>query len=143
MSDLYRLGLDFLSKQSFSRLLGTELVEFVPGKAVLRLALRPEFLQQHGFAHGGVVSYLADNALTFAGGSAYGDAVTTEFKINYVRPAIGNSLTATAIVEHAGRNQAVVNCKVVADNSGEQKTVAIAQGTIARPSNGNQPTTQD
>ncbi|MGP5081274.1 hypothetical protein ACTXJ8_05620 [Corynebacterium variabile] len=29
--------------------------------------------QQHGFFHGGVLSYLADNSLTFAGGTAPGD----------------------------------------------------------------------
>lgn len=34
-----------------------------------KFPLRDEHLQQHGFVHGGVISYLADNALTFAGGS--------------------------------------------------------------------------
>ena len=33
------------------------------------------------------MSYLADNALTYAGGTALGsNALTLEFKINYVRP---------------------------------------------------------
>ncbi len=42
---------------------------------------------QHGFVHGDVLPYLADNALTVAGGSVPGAAVTAEHKINYFRPA--------------------------------------------------------
>ena len=63
-----------LQAQPFSVLLGTEILAFSPALTELRLALRPELKQQHGFAHGGVLSYLADNALTFAGGSALSDA---------------------------------------------------------------------
>ena len=96
------------------------------------MPIKREFLQQHGFVHGGVVSYLADNALTFAGGSLLGDSVTTEFKINYMRPAIGETLTATAAVEHSAKRQAVVRCDVVANNNGEEKVVAVAQGTITK-----------
>ena len=89
--------------------------------------------QQHGFVHGGVVSYLADNALTFAGGAALGPAVvTSEYKINYVRPAMGRQLVARASVVHAGRSQAVCRCDVYAvDAAGVEKLCAIAQGTIA------------
>jgi uncharacterized protein (TIGR00369 family) len=66
------------------------------GPAELRLPIRDEPKQQHGFLHGGVVSYAADNALTYAGGSVLGPAiVTSEFKINYLRPAAGASAQGT------------------------------------------------
>src|SRR5690606_31835458 len=90
------------------------------------------------FAHGGVVSYLADNALTYAGGAALGTAVvTSEYKINYLRPALGDRLVARASVLHAGRNQAVCRCDVfaVARDTGET-LCAVAQGTIVRLSDG-------
>ena len=89
--------------------------------------------QQFGFVHGGVISYAADNALTFAGGYALGpNIVTSEFKINYVRPAIGERLMARAEVVHAGRSQAVCRCDVFVLAGGEEKLCAVAQGTIVR-----------
>ena len=132
MDDLFNFGKGILGEQPFSQLMGAELIELSPGKAVLQVPIKREFLQQHGFVHGGVVSYLADNALTFAGGSLLGDSVTTEFKINYMRPAIGETLTATAVVEHSAKSQAVVRCDVVANNNGKEKVVAVAQGTITK-----------
>ena len=40
-----------------------------------------KILQQHGCVHVGVVSYAADNTLTYAGGTALGGpVVTSEFK---------------------------------------------------------------
>jgi len=128
----FELGRRVLQQQAFSRLLGAELTRLDSGCAELQLELRPELLQQSGFAHGGVVCYLADNSLTYAGGLALGTAVvTSEFKINYVRPAIGHRALARASVVHAGKRQAVCRCDVfVVDDSGE-RLVATALGTIA------------
>ena len=125
-------GKNILGSQPFSVLLGTELEAFEPGKAVLTLAVRDELKQQHGFVHGGVVSYLADNALTYAGGSVLGDSVTSEYKINYLRPALGERLTARATVLSSGKRQAVCQCEVIALNNGEERLVAVAQGTISK-----------
>ena len=58
--------------------------------------------------------------------------VTAEFKINYLRPAIGERLIARARAVHVGRTQAVCTCEVFAVNGGEEKLCALAQGTIAR-----------
>ena len=132
MSDLLTLGRKVLESQPFSRLLGTQLLEFGDGKAVLELKITENLKQQHGFAHGGVLSYLADNCLTFAGGSVLGDSVTSEYKINYVRPAIGQRLIATAWVQHQGANQAVCKCEVVVTDGETTKIVALAQGTISK-----------
>ncbi len=80
-----------------------------------------------------MVSYLADNALTYAGGAAMAvPVVTSEYKINYVRPAIGEMLVARAECVSAGRQQAVVRCDVYVVRDGEEKLCAVAQGTIAR-----------
>jgi uncharacterized protein (TIGR00369 family) len=131
--NLFEHGRQALAAQPFSRLLGAELLEFTPATAVLRVSIRPELKQQHGFVHGGVVSYLADNALTYAGGGALGTAVvTSEFKINYVRPALGDALIARASVVHAARTQAVCRCDVFACADGDEKLCATAQGTIVR-----------
>ncbi len=116
----------FLS-QPFSQYLGAELVNVGDGSADISLIIREHHTQQHGFVHGGVISYLADNALTFAGGLALGgDALTSEFKINFIRPARGDTLLANAWTISKGKRQAVCQCKVVCD----EMLVAIAQGTI-------------
>ena len=128
-----QMGREVLAKQAFSRLLGTELAALSPGKVELQLVLKPEHLQQHGFAHGGVVSYLADNALTYAGGTAMQvEVVTSEFKVNYVRPAVGERLIARASADAVSKNQAVCRCEIFAVKGGAEKLCALAQGTIVR-----------
>lgn len=127
------MGREVLAKQPFSVLLGAELAALSPAKVDLQLALKPEHLQQNGFAHGGVVSYLADNALTFAGGTAMQvPVVTSEFKINYVRPAVGERLIARASADAVSKTQAVCRCDVFAVKDGVEKLCALAQGTIVR-----------
>jgi uncharacterized protein (TIGR00369 family) len=131
--DLLDLGRQVLAAQGFSVLLGTQLQVFEPGRAELWLPLRPQLLQQHGFVHGGVLAYLADNALTYAGGSVLGtEVLTSEFKINYVRPATGDALLAVATVVGSGKTQAVCRCDVFALSGGERKLCAAAQGTIRK-----------
>lgn len=78
-----------------------------------------------------MVSCAADNALTSAGGSVPEPAVvTSEFKINYVRPATGNLLVARANVTHAGKTQAVCRCEVFSLSDDGEVLCAVAQGTI-------------
>jgi uncharacterized protein (TIGR00369 family) len=127
------MGREVLLRQPFSRLLGAELVALEPGRCELAVKLSAELKQQDGFAHGGVVSYLADNALTYAGGTAMKvPVVTSEYKINYVRPAVGERLVARARATHVSRSQAVCQCEVYAIGAGSEKLCAIAQGTIVR-----------
>ncbi|MFJ5772931.1 PaaI family thioesterase [Streptomyces sp. NPDC093094] len=121
-----------LDAQPFSALLGTRIRSFGDGKATLDLDIRKELQQQNGFVHGGVLSYAADNALTFAAGSALGGAVLTSgFSIQYVRPAVGRTLLARAEVVHAGRRQAVVRCDLLTvAEDGAETLCAVAQGTV-------------
>ncbi len=130
MSELLKIGKSILKAQPFSSLLGAELAALESGSAEITLEVREEFKQQHGFVHGGVISYLADNCLTYAGGSILGNCVTSEYKINYVRPAIGHRLIARASVLSSGKQQAVCECKVLAVDKKGETLVAVAQGTI-------------
>lgn len=120
-----------LRAQPFSRLLEAELMRFDASGVELRIPVTAQLRQQHGFVHGGVVSYAADNALTFAGGACLGAAVvTSEFKINYLRPATGQWLVARANAVHAGRRQAVCRCEVYSSDGTDKVLCAVAQGTI-------------
>src|SRR4030043_607780 len=131
MDNLLQLGKQVLASQPFSALGGAELTAFAPGQAELSISITPQLKQQHGFVHGGVISYAADNALTFAGGSVLGPAVvTSEYKINYLRPAMGDFLVARATVIYSSKSQAVCRCDMFVSDEGKESLCATAQGTI-------------
>ncbi|MEO6030350.1 MAG: PaaI family thioesterase [Burkholderiaceae bacterium] len=132
------MGREVLAQQPFSVLLGAELIALEPGRCELGVVITEQLKQQMGFAHGGVVSYLADNALTCAGGTAMRvPVVTGEYKINDVRPAVGERLIARARAAHAGRTQAVCQSEVFAVTAVQEKLCAVAQGTIVALGEGN------
>lgn len=113
MTDITDHARGALRAQPFSMLLGTELMHIGDNEVSLCLPVREELRQQHGFVHGGVISYLADNALTFAGALVLGPRViTAEYKINYLRPAVNGTLVARAKLVYAGgtRRPASVMC---------------------------------
>jgi uncharacterized protein (TIGR00369 family) len=133
MAQMLERGREVLAAQPFSVLLDAELQVFGEGRAEIRIPITDRVKQQHGFVHGGVLSYAADNALTFAGGSALGPGVVTaEFKINYLRPAIGDFLVARASVVNAGASQAVCRCDIVVSKDGDERLCATALGTIVK-----------
>jgi uncharacterized protein (TIGR00369 family) len=123
-----------LAAQPFSVLLGARVTAFGDGGATLELDIRPDLQQQNGFLHGGVLGYAADNAITFAGGSALGPEVLTGgFTISYLRPARGTVLKAEAKVAYAGSRQATCTCELsTVDESGTTTLCAVAQGTVIR-----------
>jgi uncharacterized protein (TIGR00369 family) len=133
MDELLAFGKQVLASQPFSALVGAELTTCSTGQVELTIPITPQLMQQHGFVHGGVISYAADNALTFVGGSVLGPAVlTSEYKINYLRPAMGNALIARATVIYVSNTQAVCRCEVFVTSEGKVNLCAVAQGTISR-----------
>ena len=121
-----------LAAQPFSLLVGARVTAFGDGGATLELDIRKDLQQQNGFLHGGVLAYAADNAITFAGGSALGPEVLTGgFTISYLRPARGAILRAEAKVAHSGRRQATCTCELTTlDDAATPTLCAIAQGTV-------------
>lgn len=130
-TDLTAFAKDIFDSQPFSQFLGAELTAAGKDSAEIRVRNRKELQQQHGFIHGGVIGYLADNALTFAGGLALGgDALTAEYKINHAKPALGDTIIARAKAIVTTRRQAVCTCSIFTLDGDEEKLVALAQGTI-------------
>lgn len=122
---------DILSRQPFTRALGAHITHAETGRVDFRLDLREDHHQQHGFAHGGVIATLADNAISFAAGTVLGDLVTVEFKLNYLRPGLGEALLARGTVLGHTRRQAVARADVFAIRDGRETLIAAAQGTLA------------
>ncbi|AYR19249.1 PaaI family thioesterase [Alcaligenes faecalis] len=131
MDDTKAVALKIFESQPFSQFIGAELVTCSNEGTEMTLTIQDHHKQQHGFVHGGAISYLADNAITFAGGLALGgNALTVEFKINYLRPAIGTRLIAKAQARSAGKRMAICQCEVYAIDGESQKLCALAQGTV-------------
>ena len=123
-----------LAAQPFSRLLGAELTVFGDGHAEIQVPLPEQHRQQDGVAHGGVLSYAADNVLTFAAGAAVGPAVwTAGFTIDYLVPATGPTLIARGHVVRAGRRLVTARADLYDVSQGEaERLTAVAQGKVAR-----------
>jgi len=131
MSELLKMGRAVLDAQPFSVYMHAELAALEPGRAELMLDLGTNFLQQNGFAHGGVIGYLADNSLTFAGGSVLGPNVLTEsYSLTYLSPGVGDRLVARAEVVHHSRRRAVCRCDVFSVEEGDESLCATALGSI-------------
>ncbi|GIF39679.1 patatin-like phospholipase family protein [Actinoplanes xinjiangensis] len=124
-----------LADQSVTRMLGTRLVAFGRGSAVVELDIRPDISNHHGAVHGGIVAYAADTAIAFAGGAALGpDVVTSGLTIDYLGPARGRTLRATGTVLQAEGRRAACRCELHAvAEDGSTTLVAVAQGTIIAP----------
>jgi uncharacterized protein (TIGR00369 family) len=131
--ELLLAGRAALATQPFSVMLGTQVVSYGDGAVELHLLITDQLKQGRGFVHGGVVAYLADNALTMAAAFSMGGGVlTAEIKVNYLRPALGHTLVARAWTLNAGRTQGVSRCDVFALHDGVEKLCAAAQGTILK-----------
>lgn len=133
--DIFQVANQIFDAQPFTQLLKAELLDMGKQNATIRVAISDDLKQQHGFAHGGVLSYLADNSITFAGGIALGgDALTSEYKINYMRPATGSALLARARAVSVGKRQAVCISEIYAVDGDSENLCAIAQGTVIKAS---------
>jgi uncharacterized protein (TIGR00369 family) len=109
---------------------GARLKSYGEGCAEVELDVQPHHLQHMGFIHGGVISTLMDNTGWYAAVSNLRDdqtAVTMEIKINYLKPASGKHLIASASVKRQGRTTSFVLIEL----HDEGRLVAFATGTYA------------
>jgi uncharacterized protein (TIGR00369 family) len=104
------------------------------GRCETTMPIRPELAQQNGFVHAGVIATLADHT---AGGAAqtcladHQTILSIEFKVNFLRPASGETLRCVAKVLKAGRTISVVDSDVFAQNETGEHHVAKAIVTLA------------
>lgn len=104
----------------FRKWLGLNYEEMTDERAIVSIDLDADKMNVRGVAHGGIVASLIDVAMgTAAGGGNYDTrkrlVATQELKVNYLAPAKGARLTATATVVRAGSRVIVVHCDVMTD----------------------------
>jgi uncharacterized protein (TIGR00369 family) len=106
-------------------------LDHAAGTLTASMPMRPEFERRPGTGqfHGGPIAAFIDVVGDFAVGMAAGGGVPTiNLRIDYLRPAIGRSLTGTARVRRAGRTVALVDVDVHDEQNG---LVAIGRGTYS------------
>lgn len=122
-----------LAAQPFAAIVGGELTEFGEGRAELRIPLEQRHQQQDGVVHGGVISYAADNVLTFAAGASVGPAVwTAGYAIDYLSRVLGDELIARGQTVRVGSRLITVRAELFDRRDGAEHLCAVAQGTVAR-----------
>jgi acyl-CoA thioesterase len=94
------------AEDTASRSLGMRIEHVAPGEAVVSMEVRPDMVNGHGSAHGGLIFTLADSAFAFACNS-YGERVVAQHcAITFLRPGrLGDRLSAHAVERaRAGRS---------------------------------------
>lgn len=130
IADKVRVGM--LANDRATQWLGMQILEVTPGRAVLRMAVRDEFLNGHDICHGGLITTLADSAFAFACNSYNELTVASGFAVDLLAPGrLGDVLTATCHeVSKAGRT-GVYDCEV-RNQRGERVAVFRGRSYTAR-----------
>lgn len=119
---------DFLPNSPFVGHVGIELVDLDDGRAVLALPFREEVVTIGKVVHGGAVATLIDTAAMAAAwaGAEVPDELrgaTVSLSVNYLAPADGRDVTASARVVRRGRRLVNVHVDV---HTGDGTQVAVA-----------------
>ena len=88
-----------------------------------------DLTQQHDYFHAGATATIADTAAGYAALSIYPSGtgvLTTEFKINLLRPAVGDTIVARGRVLKPGRTLTVCTADVFGVQDGGETRVATA-----------------
>ena len=123
------------ARQGLMKALGGRLRRIEPGSVEIELPYSEVVTQQHGYFHAAAVAAIADNAGGYAALTLMRsdeEVVAAEFKINFLRPAVGRLLVAEATVLRLGRALVVSQATVRAMDGDNWKTVAVMLQTNAR-----------
>jgi uncharacterized protein (TIGR00369 family) len=119
--------------QGLMSTLGAQLVHVEEGEVHILLPYDTRLTQQHGYAHAGAITSVVDSACGYAAltkAPADHEVVTVEFKVNFVRPAVGQQFLAIGKVQTSGRLITVCTGEVRATTENQPTVVAIMQATI-------------
>ena len=122
------------NRAAFIRDVGFKLEEVSAGRVGTSLVLQPKHMQQNNFVHAGVLSTMADHTAGGAAGTLVAAdqvVLTVEYKINLLRPAVGESLLCEAKVLKNGKTLIVADSYVFTIQKGRKKLTARATVTLA------------
>lgn len=135
-TDLWERIASSFDAQGLMATLGARLALVSDGEVHIALPFSDKLSQQHGYVHAGAIASIVDSACGYAAltkSPADADVVSAEFKINLLRPAIGERFLAIGKVHNAGRTLTVCTGEVraFAGASDAYKVIALMQATMA------------
>lgn len=124
---------EIFGRSPFIATLGLEVqsLDYDLQELTVRMPLNPSLERREGTKqfHGGPIASFIDIVGDFAIGMMLGGGVPTmNLRIDYLKPAVGDHLIATARVRRAGRTAAIVDIDVLND---QDSLVAVGRGTYA------------
>lgn len=120
-------------RQPAMRKLGISIASIEPGEVELSMPYSPNWTQQNGFVHAGIVTAGLDTACGIAAFTlmpAGSDILTVEFKTNLLAPARGERFSFRAVVVKPGRTLTVCEGKAFAKRDGVESLIATMTGTL-------------
>jgi uncharacterized protein (TIGR00369 family) len=135
MSDIQQRIAASFAAQGLMSTLGAQLAWVADGEVHIRLPFSSQLSQQHGYVHAGAITSIVDSACGYAAltkAPAGFEVVTAEFKVNLLRPALGDHFLAIGKVQNAGKLLTVCTGEVRAfsGDGPEHKLVALMQATF-------------
>ena len=131
--DYRAIATDTFNRQRAMRTLGISIARLEPGEVDLSMAYSPDFTQQNGFVHAGIITAGLDNACGIAAFTlmpAGSDILTVEFKTNLLAPARGERFVFRATVVKPGRTLTFCEGRAYADHDGLETLIATMTGTL-------------
>ena len=131
--DYRAIATDTFDRQGAMRTLGISIARLEPGEVELSMAYSPDFSQQNGFVHAGIITAGLDSACGIAAFTlmpAGSDILTVEFKTNLLAPARGERFAFRATVVKPGRTLTFCEARAYAEQEGAETLVATMSGTL-------------
>ncbi len=119
--------------QPAMRTLGISLARLAPGEVELAMPYSPQFTQQNGFVHAGIITAGLDNACGVAAFTLMppeAAILTVEFKTSLLAPARGERFIFEAEVVKPGRTLTFCEARAFAERDGARMLVATMTGTL-------------
>jgi uncharacterized protein (TIGR00369 family) len=131
--DFHAIAIATFEQQQAMRTLGISIVRLEPGEVDLAMPYAPEWTQQNGFIHAGIITTALDTACGIAAFTlmpAGTDVLTVEFKTNLLAPAKGERFLFRAAVVKPGRTLTVCDARAFAEADGVERLIATMTGTL-------------
>ena len=122
-----RVGESMYAADAASReTMGIELLACEPGRATMRMVVKPLHLNGHQICHGGFIFTLADSTFAFACNSRNHNTVASGCSIEFLRPAHeGDVLTAEGAEQNLAGRHGIYDIRV---NNQKGQAVALFRG---------------
>ena len=131
--DYREVAIETFNQQRAMKTLGISIARMEPGEVDLAMAYSPDFTQQNGFVHAGIITAGLDNACGIAAFTlmpAGSDILTVEFKTNLLAPARGERFAFRATVVKPGRTLTFCEARAYAAQDSVETLVATMAGTL-------------